>query len=112
MILRLKNEDVDTKIFEEIATRLGYYGQGMGKDKLLDVGTQYSTENLSEYEEQLLLAICSRLFIELEIAEHCDGCYENGLFDAFWVEESGERYCSSECVEKNGNKLPCYLKTN
>ena len=109
MILRLKNEDVDTKIFEEIATRLGYYG--VLNAKLLDVGTDYSTENLTEYEEQLLLAICSRLFIELEIAEHCDGC-ENGLFEAYWVDESNERYCSSECVEKNGNKLPCYLKTN
>jgi len=110
MILRLKNEDVDTKIFEEISTRLGYYG--VLNAKLLDVGTDYSTENLTEYEEELLLAISSRLFIEFETSEHCDGCYENGLFDAFWVEESGERYCSSECVEKNGNKLPCFLKTN
>ena len=112
MILRLKNEDVDTQIFEQIATRLGYYGQGMGKDKLLDFGTDYSTENLTEYEEGLLIAICSRLFIEFEIAEHCDGCSENGLFEAYWVDESNERYCSSECVEKNGNKSECYLKTN
>tara|TARA_R110002020_G_scaffold127646_4_gene286299 strand:- start:557 stop:889 length:333 start_codon:yes stop_codon:yes gene_type:complete len=110
MILRLKNEDLDTKIFEQIATRLGYYG--VLNAKLLDVGTEYSTENLTEYEQELLIAICSRLFIELEIAEHCDGCYENGLFEAHWIQENGERFCSSDCVQKNGNKINCFLKTN
>lgn len=109
MILRLKNEDVDTKIFEEIATRLGYYG--VLNAKLLDVGTDYSTENLTEYEEQLLLAICSRLFIELEIAEHCDGCYE-GLFEAYYFMD-GERFCS-DCIDKFGDIKSdnCFLKTN
>lgn len=109
MILRLKDEDVDRQIFEQIATRLGYYG--VLNAKLLDVGTDYSTENLTEYEEELLLAISSRLFIEIETSEHCDGCYE-GLFEAYWIQEDGDRFCSSECLEKNGNKSECYLKTN
>ena len=109
MIIELKNEDVDSKLFEEIATRLGYYG--VLNAKLVDVGTQYSTENLSEYEQELLLAISSRLFIEIETAEHCDGC-ENGLFEAHWIQENGERFYSSDCVQKNGNKINCFLKTN
>ena len=110
MILRLKEID-DVEFFEAMVKRLGLYGQGMGKDKLLDVGTDYSTENLSEYEQELLLAMCSKLSIKIETSEHCDGCYE-GLFEAYWIQEDGERFCSSDCVEKNGNKLPCYLKTN
>tara|TARA_R110000751_G_scaffold238210_2_gene339052 strand:+ start:348 stop:683 length:336 start_codon:yes stop_codon:yes gene_type:complete len=109
MILRLKNSS-DIKFFEAMVKRLGLYGQGMGKDKLSDVGTDYSTENLSEYEQELLLAICSRLSIKIETSEHCDGCYE-GMFEAYWVQENGERFCSSNCLEKNGNKSNCFLKT-
>ena len=109
MVLRLKNSS-DIKFFEDMIKRLGLYGQGMGKDKLLDVGTDYSTENLSEYEQELLFAISSRLSIKIETSEHCDGCYE-GMFEAHWIQENGERFCSSECVEKNGNKSECFLKT-
>ena len=111
MILRLKNEDTDRQLFEQIATRLGFYGQGMGKDKLSDVGTDYSTEKMSDNDIELLLKICERLYIEIETSEHCDGCYENGLFEAYWVQENGERFCSSNCLEKNGNKSNCFLKT-
>ncbi len=101
MVLRLKNEDI--KFFEAMVKRLGLYGQGMGKDKLSDMGTDYSTEKMTPDEVKDLIKVCKLLEIEVETSEHCEECYES-MFDGYHY-VNGERYCSTVCREKNYTDL-------
>ena len=112
MILRLKDE-IDIEYFESTIKRIGLYGQGMGRDKVSDMGTDYSLEKMTADEVKDLLKVCKLLDIELEIAQDlCDGDCENPLFDSQYLDH-GERFCS-DCIEKYGDNKSdnCFLKTN
>ena len=112
MILRLKDE-IDIKYFESTIKRIGLYGQGMGRDKVSDMGADYSLYKMSSDEIKDLLKVCDLLNIELEIAQDlCDGdCEEKPLFDSYYFQD-GERFCT-DCIEIYGHKSDnCFLKTN